>query len=293
MSARRHWWQRPETGRAFSALVVLALVIAGATGIAGIRTVNRITESAEFCDSCHEMNWQKDTLSASAHKDLECVNCHAGPGFIGWLGHAASGLRSFAGHVLGKPVEATGEVRDTWCLQCHDDLEHRLVEGPSSRVAHGAFLRSGRRCVFCHRELVHGPPGERNLATGDRAPAPTGDVAAGAPVPTDETASDAVPSSECTQCHQQRQCDSCHRSPMPHPNDWLTTHGTADTQACSQCHEPRECSDCHGTTIPHPPNWSTAHATASGNGSTCTKCHDRRTCEQCHDRHRLHGKGVS
>jgi len=50
----------------------------------------------------------------------------------------------------------------------------------------------------------------------------------------------------CLTCHIQRQCDTCHGLPMPHPRGWLPAgHGPSASlkpgSVCFQCHQPSYC----------------------------------------------------
>ncbi|HLF41291.1 MAG TPA: NapC/NirT family cytochrome c [Acidimicrobiia bacterium] len=284
----------PTPGRlaarlAASPVVWLApLAVTLVFGFVALRAANRISESPTFCNRCHEMDWQVKSLAASPHQNAACVDCHSGPGAFGWFQHAASGLRSFAGHLVGKEPEAAAEVRDTWCLTCHADILTRELALADTRVAHKAFAATGQRCVFCHRDLVHGPEGRILDAEGEGGTGVRRGRAVRAP-PDGPPVVTPVGERTCTTCHQASTCEDCHRVPMPHAPDWLTTHGRENPHVCARCHEqPRFCDTCHGTEIPHPPDWAVAHAEKTPEPERCVRCHEQKQCAVCHDQHQ-HG----
>jgi hypothetical protein len=52
----------------------------------------------------------------------------------------------------------------------------------------------------------------------------------------------------CGSCHDSSSCERCHKTPMPHPADWTSSHALAkmDTTDCGVCHTDRSrCQECH------------------------------------------------
>ncbi|MDO8964518.1 MAG: cytochrome c3 family protein [Coriobacteriia bacterium] len=71
----------------------------------------------------------------------------------------------------------------------------------------------------------------------------------------------------CGSCHDSASCEKCHKTPMPHPADWTSTHALVrnlDSQDCNVCHIDRQrCQECH-------------HQNQRGNllvRENCVKCH--------------------
>ncbi len=252
----------------------------------GAARANRITSSPRFCGLCHEMRFEVASFSVSAHRGIRCVDCHAGPGTFGWLQHAASGIRSFAGHVGGKRPRAAADVRDDRCLDCHFDLLSRTLEREETRVSHAVFREAGERCVFCHRQLVHAP----QPLTASGVPPAGSQAASGAPRDAGTKPAKRVSSVTCLQCHEASSCQSCHGLPMPHPKDWLAVHGRQDPHPCHRCHQQRFCEYCHGVPMPHPEGWRKGHAKATTKRGTCYRCHEEAGCRGCHEAHASHGR---
>jgi hypothetical protein len=99
-----------------------------------------------------------------------------------------------------------------------------------------------------------------------------------------------------SRCHEKSFCLTCHPVEMPHPKEWMTTHGldvvAKGSTVCTNCHEPNECASCHGMPMPHPADWGTAHpAAAKEKPGECTMCHVKEDCDVCHQIHQTHAKG--
>jgi hypothetical protein len=73
----------------------------------------------------------------------------------------------------------------------------------------------------------------------------------------------------CGACHESESCTRCHITPMPHPTDWLETHGRQDEgliRDCNVCHVDRgRCQDCHHDQVKR----------AELIEENCTPCHDQ------------------
>ena len=57
-------------------LTLLFLALFFSIGLFGLK----VTSSASFCSSCHEMQPEYDTWKASTHSEVDCVSCHVQPG---------------------------------------------------------------------------------------------------------------------------------------------------------------------------------------------------------------------
>lgn len=56
------------------------------------------------------------------------------------------------------------------------------------------------------------------------------------------------------------------------------------TGACGSCHDSASCERCHKTGMPHPADWTSSHALVRGlDSKDCNICHiDRSRCQECH-----------
>jgi hypothetical protein len=69
--------------------------------------------------------------------------------------------------------------------------------------------------------------------------------------------------------------------------DFISAHGKSYLKqqgACASCHDATTCAKCHKTPVPHPPDWTSSHALARNlDAKDCNVCHvDRNRCQQCH-----------
>lgn len=142
MAKRKFTWKK--------ALVILAgLLVFAAVG--SFLTV-RMTESPEFCASCHVMKPMYETHFHSAHRDVTCNDCHtpqdnylkkvAYKGMSGtWDAYVF-----FTGQSpqIFKTKPRTKEILHANCVRCH------------WKVVDAIEKRGGKKCFECHRYTPHG-----------------------------------------------------------------------------------------------------------------------------------------
>jgi hypothetical protein len=97
---------------------------------------------------------------------------------------------------------------------------------------------------------------------------------------------------DCSTCHRNDACVSCHAKSRPktHTGLWrLRTHGFAasfNEDSCKTCHQTSACIRCHKETEPlsHRGGWKSLHGTAAGSDSVqhCAVCHGSNDCSTCH-----------
>jgi len=97
---------------------------------------------------------------------------------------------------------------------------------------------------------------------------------------------------DCTACHRQDACTSCHKTTQPksHTALWrVRAHGVAaefDRESCKTCHETGSCVTCHKNSRPlsHRGAWKSLHGVAGGMESQqrCAVCHGPSDCTTCH-----------
>lgn len=137
-------------------LFLLAGVFIGIAFFAGTSKALEVTDSADFCSSCHIMDEAHATFLQSNHATLSCNDCHIPHDNIvsKYFFKAKAGLGHMYYNTLGQDkipdvlhaTEASQEVINDNCLRCHgptlDNIEyHDVYDG---------------NCLSCHRSLVHG-----------------------------------------------------------------------------------------------------------------------------------------
>jgi hypothetical protein len=139
-------------------------------------------------------------------------------------------------------------VKNETCLTCHQDLAERTADEDRKVFSHDLHLKQRQKCETCHTPLGH----------------------TGSPIP------------------EQQVCDECHGVPMPHPEDYETTHGqdiaSGGDEVCGRCHNVYlHCQFCHGVQMPHPDQWELKHGeVAWPEMLTCERCHEQQYCLTCH-----------
>jgi hypothetical protein len=92
-------------------------------------------------------------------------------------------------------------------------------------------------------------------------------------------------------------CANCHKTQMPHTQDFKTTPGVHATEGrknpalCANCHRwPELCSNCHHVGSSTTQTWVAVHGAkveAAGT-ATCVKCHsDKKFCQDCHQKNKV------
>jgi len=109
----------------FFAVTTAANIVIGTQGT--YRAVEHM-ETPQFCgQSCHVMQPEFAAHQNSPHARVECVDCHVGPGAVGWLESKKGGTRQMIDTVFKRvhyPIESAMEsnrlvpARET-CERCH------------------------------------------------------------------------------------------------------------------------------------------------------------------------------
>ncbi|HWI50690.1 MAG TPA: cytochrome c3 family protein [Symbiobacteriaceae bacterium] len=198
---------------------------------------------------------------------LNCVDCHTsdahGPtvGSTPWRDATHKACLDCHEQKQVK-IAVTGS---TSCSACHTDP---MAVAPADHKdktvwskAHGASATSGT-CGECHLAESAGPHAQ--ISKPDSFPSATKDA-----------------------------CASCHAGvPMPHPDNFLSTHGKVSMASkagtCESCHasttaagvaspvqgSAQSCDSCHAQPMPHPAGYLSIHGQkATANPSSCTACH--------------------
>ena len=308
------------TTRGLTIVAILLTVV-----VVGIGVALAATSTPQFCSTCKSHVPYVDEYKNSAHRDVNCEQCHSKPGPFFFLTAKLEALQQPIAQLTGdyeKPI--LGYVLNQSCRRCHNnDLLFHPVSKNGIRVQHKHLIEAGFLCMRCHSTQAHGdavPPGSRTYPSMDQCLIchnnqyrdPQGQVATAqcdlchtkpnyGAVPLTHKQSDwptrhgAVGIlSTCSACHTSKaDCSRCHNGIlMPHPATWITEHGkdvdARGREACGQCHDTTEyCVTCHKVPMPHPADYIGTHpAIAARVGTeTCFNCHVVANCQACHDLH--------
>jgi cytochrome c5 len=307
-----------KRGVTAAAIIITAVVVFVGVALAA-------SSSPRFCASCKSHVPYVDEYKASAHRDVNCEQCHTKPGPFFFLTSKLEALQQPIAQLTGdyeKPI--LGFVLNQSCRRCHtnDDL-FKTISAQGIRVDHEHLIQAGFLCQRCHSTVAHGeavPEGSRTYPSMDqclichnnRYTAADGTVAtsrcdqchaepASSDVPETHDQSDWATRhgavgilSTCSACHLKPDaCSKCHGGiHMPHPDAWLREHGTVSEtkgrEACSQCHDVEQyCSTCHKVPMPHPQDFISRHPRQAARLGTpsCFNCHEIDNCQACHEQH--------
>jgi nitrate/TMAO reductase-like tetraheme cytochrome c subunit len=271
-----------------------------------------LTMPSEQCNQCHNLERRPVTPSPGiiidhevhAAENVNCTLCH------NRVAHVEDFELTLTDPTTGEPNQPHAQFMEmTACFRCHS-----LGETPE-----GGLTAPGT-CSACHTEgfelkppshFEEGffPEGHARLAAeeatrvaqfeqheadeGEHAAAERSHGDAGA---VGESLISVEALNECYTCHAEQFCSDCHGLPMPHPADFMETHGEVGKEApevCANCHgnADRFCDECHhgsamGVEYTAGDQWRTKHpATVTQTGaSACFECHNPTYCAACHVR---------
>ncbi len=227
------------------------------------------------CASCHEVD--------TAKIGPGCAQCHVmkdeSPEDWKWaLPESKPGVVfDHKLHVEGKKLE---------CKTCHAGIENSeklsLAVRPSMDLCISCHRKQGKaatRCTVCHDDQLKKvtPESHEQGAWHDQH---GHQVRKGHAKPSKQ---------ECTFCHQQSFCTTCHQDEMPrdHTNQFRTRGhallGGLNRDRCQTCHQQDFCIRCHQTSPPA--TGAIAHRAGWGwpTNRHCFTCHFQQdTCTACH-----------
>ncbi|WP_366923719.1 NapC/NirT family cytochrome c [Metallumcola ferriviriculae] len=124
-------------------------------------------DNGKACMSCHEMKVPVEKWTNSAHEGIECMVCHAEPGWKGLVAAKSTGLGEVTKHllaeVLAEPIDPAAihaQVSTDKCLGCHVVAELKPF---NKAVDHQLHLDANFDCFDCHRRTAHGNYEERQV----------------------------------------------------------------------------------------------------------------------------------
>ncbi len=134
------------------------------------------TSTPQFCASCHEIHFAYNTWRTSTHVNnaqgfvADCMDCHlpaphdtvnffyakTAHGLKDVFVHFTQGSEAYDHAVQRKNAYAS--FKNEQCLKCHRNILY-IPDKRGAMLAHRTVMypRSGyeKRCVDCHRDLVH------------------------------------------------------------------------------------------------------------------------------------------
>jgi hypothetical protein len=259
---RRFTWDFVKRRRLLP--VALALVLAAVVGAVSLHAATP-SGAADASTSAQNGVTETDVFAA-------CEGCH--PGY-------ATQPPASPGLIFD---HRTHTARGAACIDCHASATGH-AGAPAPPMSACFACHEGRKapadCAYCHSNLDVIAPDLGN--------------------PRVHVGVDAQDKATCAGCHDVPAfCTDCHGLEIPHPSDWLPTHGgLGQEQAglCVKCHQSKDaqfCVRCHGMEMPHPPYWISTHReTATANPASCNLCHkDAPTfCDRCHQAQGIPGAG--
>ena len=256
----------------------------------------------QFCNDCHgtpmphsdEFKKPKDAKDPLGHPAIsalipdKCVMCHTkdDPNFCNKCHH-------------GTELSYTYNPAEPWLTQ-HPKA---VAKGGTNGVKQCLGCHATTFCSDCHTKNKVFPTSHR-AGTWLHGPKPPmtvyGSVAAS---PSAGHALAAIESTEtCAVCHGEGGasapfCAACHKTQMPHTDQFKTTPGVHATQGranpavCANCHTwPELCSNCHHVGSSMTQSWISIHGTKveAAGASSCAKCHaDKKFCQDCHQKNKV------
>ena len=181
-------WLKQMWGRISSLPTLTLLVIGGVGGIifwGGFNTAMELTNTTEFCISCHEMKdnvYQeyKETVHFKNTSGVEasCSDCHVPKPWIykvirkiqasSELYHKALGTidtpEKFNEHrwtMANRVWKAMKETDSRECRNCHKfDSMDLSEQDRTARKKHSRAIDEGKTCIDCHTGIAHELPDE-------------------------------------------------------------------------------------------------------------------------------------
>ncbi|MBF0370808.1 MAG: NapC/NirT family cytochrome c [Magnetococcales bacterium] len=170
-------------------LVVFAGMMVGMFGWIIFNGALGMSNSMEFCVSCHEMSYAYEEYKETVHYKspsgvrATCADCHVpkADSVGGWFAKMKAKMMASKDtyhYILGtydtKEKYEAGRwamANAVWdkmrarnskeCLSCHDfdamDLEE---QDRSARKKHGKAIKAGEQCIDCHTGIAHEEPEE-------------------------------------------------------------------------------------------------------------------------------------
>ncbi|KAB2850565.1 MAG: Denitrification system component NirT [Hyphomicrobiaceae bacterium] len=187
----RRWWRwfsRPSARVALGTLLTTGIVI-GVLGWGGFNWALELTNTENFCISCHEMKQNvfveyRNTAHYNNRSGVRasCPDCHVPKEWVHKVVRKVRATNELYHHVLGSvsTPEKFNEKRlqlalNEWarmkttdsheCRNCHNyQFMDYSVQEPHASKTHQTALTAGKTCIDCHRGIAHKLPPNANEA---------------------------------------------------------------------------------------------------------------------------------
>lgn len=118
------------------------------------------TSGPLFCASCHEIEQYITSWQTSAHKNINCLECHQPSGELGKFHAKARGLNYVFQHFSGDyTIPTRALIFEQNCIQCHigDNKVYLNITKLTNtlKVNHYEAIKKSQSCLECHRETGH------------------------------------------------------------------------------------------------------------------------------------------
>jgi len=169
------WNRRPIWKRIFKPAVLIAAGMMISFPLFSISYYTMVrTSTPQFCASCHEIRFAFNTWKTSTHANnaqgfvADCMDCHlpAPQDTIEFFyAKTAHGIKDIIVHFVQDEYDhqknrqkAYASFKNDQCRKCHRNILY-IPEKRGAMLAHRDVLyaRPGyeKRCVDCHKDLVH------------------------------------------------------------------------------------------------------------------------------------------
>ena len=210
------------------------------------------TSHPDFCASCHVMDEPYASWEASAHSEVNCMDCHSDGGLVGTMETKINGLKELYLTVTDNiPEEIKSEVPNHRCTDCHE--EAAIPDQPGAIVYPHEFHSEAfdLECTDCHEagharnlEYYQGPDKGDCIACHDVEDADSCITCHSAEdIPkeingikyTHEYHAESFGLDNCADCHSV-ETNADFEVEGPKHRDCIACHDFEDPSECSTCH---------------------------------------------------------
>ncbi|MCP4607451.1 MAG: hypothetical protein GY845_01870 [Planctomycetes bacterium] len=209
-----------------------------------------VSEQPGFCNSCHIMNNYYDNWKTSSHHEVNCLECHLQPGFMGHVKGKINGLSQAIDCIVGRVgTKPSATILDESCLrsECHstEELLTKDIDFNGIKFTHKNHMKKevdgiNITCGVCHSHFE----GEEHFSVNK-------DVCFTCHFLSNPATNEKLVKTSCTSCHEvpntviqrglvsinhsefvsyQASCeDSCHKKEIQKTSK-------VDDRVCLNCH---------------------------------------------------------